>query len=199
MIEIKPAHEWNCHFGYPIQAWKLAPITKSAHVTRAKFLRVLDKIKLVPRESRWIKTVKPTTWEEQVETQPNDSEDEIHEPTTPVAPVAEPTTPVVEKMIPCRENCGKRYRHQSGEARHYREYHLKKPRTCRKESLHVLLKESSNESATSLKIKLEATENDLTKALEKVKQLETVIERLRVTRQRRASKKFIPTMSGAHI
>jgi len=63
--------------------------------------------------------------------------------TEPTPPVAEPTPPVVEptpmspesilKPIPCRENCGKRYRHQSGEARHYREYHLKKTRTCRKE------------------------------------------------------------------
>ena len=154
MVEIKAANDWNVHFGYPIQTWKLVSITKTAHVTREKFLRVLDKMKVIPRvRSNWIKRT-----------------------------TAEP--------IPCRENCGKRYRHQSGEARHYREYHLKKPRTCREEIL---------ESVTSFKERLEATEKDLTKALEKVKQLETVIERLRVSRQRRVSKKFVPTMSGEHL
>jgi hypothetical protein len=175
MVEIKAANDWNVHFGYPIQTWKLVSITKTAHVTREKFLRVLDKMKVIPRvRSNWIKRT-------------------AAEPTTPAAepttPAAEPTTPVVEP-IPCRENCGKRYRHQSGEARHYREYHLKKPRTCREEIL---------ESVTSFKERLEATEKDLTKALEKVKQLETVIERLRVSRQRRVSKKFVPTMSGEHL
>ena len=169
MVEIKAANDWNVHFGYPIQTWKLVSIKKTAHVSREKFLRVLDKMKVIPRvrSCGWIKRT-------------------VAEPTTPVA---EPTTPVVEP-IPCRENCGKRYRHQSGEARHYREYHLKKPRTCREEIL---------ESVTSFKERLEATEKDLTKALEKVKQLETVIERLRVSRQRRVSKKFVPTMSGEHL
>ena len=183
MVEIKAANDWNVHFGYPIQTWKLVSIKKTAHVSREKFLRVLDKMKVIPRvrSCGWIKrtVAEPTT--------------PVAEPTTTVAepttPVAEPTTPVVEP-IPCRENCGKRYRHQSGEARHYREYHLKKPRTCREEIL---------ESVTSFKERLEATEKDLTKALEKVKQLETVIERLRVSRQRRVSKKFVPTMSGEHL
>jgi hypothetical protein len=178
MVEIKAANDWNVHFGYPIQTWKLVSITKTAHVTREKFLRVLDKMKVIPRV-RSTPVVEPTT--------------PVVEPATPVVepatPVVEPTTPVVEP-IPCRENCGKRYRHQSGEARHYREYHLKKPRTCREEIL---------ESVTSFKERLDATEKDLTKALEKVKQLETVIERLRVSRQRRVSKKFVPTMSGEHL
>ena len=74
-------------------------------------------------------------------------------------PAAEPTSPVagttlaqpefISKPIACRLNCGKRYPHKTGEARHYREYHLKQPRTCRRE-IHVLPEDSatsSNESA----------------------------------------------------